>query len=89
MDFMQVCPGQQCIHGIKSDRFISDAIVQSADCSWCYQDDLYRPNYYQSLMEFREQTLQRLQKFVDQRFFKTMDYLTGQLLHLCLSCLGL
>lgn len=45
---------------------------------WVMQDDLYKPNYYQSLMDFREQTLQRLQKYVDQRFFKTMDYLKGQ-----------
>ena len=41
------------------------------------QDDLYKPNYYQGLMDFREQTLQRLQKYVDQRFFQTMDYLKG------------
>ncbi len=41
------------------------------------QDPIYRPNYYLSLMEFRELTLQRLQKFVDQRFFSTFDYLRG------------
>jgi hypothetical protein len=27
------------------------------------QDGLYRPDYYQSLMEFRAQTLERMQKF--------------------------
>jgi hypothetical protein len=43
------------------------------------QDDLYRPNYYQSLMEFRSQTLQRLQAFAEQRFFKTEDYLKSVL----------
>jgi acyl-CoA oxidase len=41
------------------------------------QDDLYRPNHYQSLMEFRAQTLERLKKFANQRFFKTEDYLKG------------
>lgn len=41
------------------------------------QDDLFKPNYYQSLMEFRAQTLQRLQKFAAQRFFRTQDYLDG------------
>lgn len=41
------------------------------------QDDLYRPNYYQSLMEFRAQTLARLEKYAAQRFFKTEDYLAS------------
>jgi hypothetical protein len=36
---------------------------------------LYKPNFYQSLMEFRSQTLQRLQAFAEQGFFKTEDYL--------------
>jgi hypothetical protein len=44
-----------------------------------FQDELYRPNYYQSLMEFRAQTLERLKKFAAQRFFRTHDYLTGAL----------
>ncbi len=43
-----------------------------------WQDDIYRPNYYQSLMEFREQTLQRLQKFVAQKFFSVRDYVNGE-----------
>jgi hypothetical protein len=41
------------------------------------QDDLYRPNHYISLMEFRELTLKRLQKFVGQRFFSVRDYLAS------------
>lgn len=39
------------------------------------KDPLYKPDYYLSLLEFREQTLQRLKKFVDQKFFSTRDYL--------------
>ena len=41
------------------------------------QDDLYRQNFYLNLMEFRELTLQRLKKFVDQHFFSVQDYLQG------------
>ena len=41
------------------------------------QDDLYRADYYQSLMEFREQTYQRLKKYSKQQFFKTEHYLQG------------
>ena len=41
------------------------------------QDDLYQPNHYLSLMEFREQTLQRLKKFCEQRFFSVADYTKG------------
>jgi acyl-CoA oxidase len=40
------------------------------------QNPIYRPNYYLSLMEFRELTLQRLKAFCDQRFFCTKHYLT-------------
>ena len=42
------------------------------------QDPIYRPNYYLSLMEFRDLTLRRLQKYVDQQFFSTFDYLRGE-----------
>jgi hypothetical protein len=45
------------------------------------QDDIYRQNFYLSLMEFRELTLQRLKKFVDQRFFSVFDYLEGPRQH--------
>lgn len=55
-------------------------LAQSTSSCCCHlQDDLYKPNYYQALMDFREQTLQRLQKFVDQHFFQTMDYLKSKL----------
>ena len=40
------------------------------------QDPIYRPNYYLSLMEFRELTLQRLIRFCEQQFFCTKHYLT-------------
>lgn len=43
----------------------------------CLQDDIYQPNFYLSLLEFRELTLQRLKKFTDQRFFSTADYIRG------------
>jgi hypothetical protein len=33
------------------------------------------------MMEFREQTLVRLQRFLQQRFFSIRDYLTGA--HVC------
>ncbi|GAX74251.1 hypothetical protein CEUSTIGMA_g1700.t1 [Chlamydomonas eustigma] len=38
------------------------------------EDPLYRQNHYLGLMEFREQTLQRLQKFTQQHFFSVRDY---------------
>ena len=44
------------------------------------QEPIYQPNHYLSLMEFREQTLQRLKKFTEQRFFSSRDYLRGDLL---------
>ena len=43
------------------------------------QDDLYKPDYYLSLPDFREVTLQRLKKFCEQRFFSTADYTRGAL----------
>ncbi|KAK9909468.1 hypothetical protein WJX75_002711 [Coccomyxa subellipsoidea] len=43
------------------------------------KDPIYRPNYYLSLMEFRDLTLRRLQKYVDQQFFSTFDYLRDPL----------
>ncbi|KAG2451240.1 hypothetical protein HYH02_003847 [Chlamydomonas schloesseri] len=50
------------------NRQLRDAIFEFL------KDDLYRPNLYQGLMDFREQTLQRLKKFVGQRFFSVRDY---------------
>lgn len=46
------------------------------------QDDIFKPNHYLSLMEFRQLTLERLQKFVAQQFFVTKDYLDGAIEHL-------
>jgi hypothetical protein len=56
-----------------------------------WQDPLYKYNGYLSLLEFREQTLQRLKKFVDQRFFSVRDYLDSrfgspQTVHCYLRC---
>ena len=41
------------------------------------QEELYKPNYYLSMYEFRDLTLRRLQLFVSQRFFSVFDYLHG------------
>ncbi len=41
----------------------------------CLQDDLFKPNFYLSLMEFRELTLRRLQAFSARGFFSVADYL--------------
>ncbi len=42
------------------------------------QDDIYKADYYLSLLDFRELTLQRLKHFVDQKFFSVFDYLQGE-----------
>ena len=42
------------------------------------QDDIYKPDYYSSLLDFRELTLQRLKHFVKQKFFSVFDYLQGK-----------
>ena len=42
------------------------------------QDEIYKPNHYLSLMEFRQLTLERFQKFVAQQYFITKDYLDGE-----------
>ena len=39
---------------------------------------MYKANYYLNVMEFRQQTLERLQKFVDRRFFVTKDYIDSE-----------
>ena len=39
------------------------------------QDDLFKPNFYLSLMEFRDLTLRRLQAFSARGFFSVADYL--------------
>ena len=38
---------------------------------------MYQPNYHVSLEDFRDLTMDRLSKFTDQRFFRTIDYLEG------------
>jgi hypothetical protein len=47
------------------------------------QEDIFKPNHYLSLMEFRELTLQRLKRFVTADFngrrFDVRDYLNGRL----------
>lgn len=48
-------------------------------CGIASQDDIYKPEYYCSLMEFRDLTLKRLQKYVQQRFFSVEDYLRGNI----------
>ena len=42
------------------------------------QDDIFKPNHYLSLLEFRQLTLERLQKFVTQQYFITKDYIDGR-----------
>ena len=54
---------------------VTEALNPNTDCM--VQDDLYKPDYYLSLLDFREQTLQRLKKFCEQRFFSTADYTKG------------
>ena len=41
------------------------------------QDDLYKPDYYMPLLEFREVTLKRLQRFADERFFSVGHHSTA------------
>lgn len=41
------------------------------------KNDLYKPNYYLSLMEMREITLQRLKALVAQKFFSVRDYISN------------
>jgi hypothetical protein len=46
------------------------------------QEDIFRPNHYLSLMEFRELTLQRLKRFTTADFngrrFDVRDYMNGE-----------
>lgn len=42
------------------------------------QGDIFKPNHYLSLLEFRQLTLERLQKFVAQQYFITKDYIDGK-----------
>lgn len=55
-------------------------LISRTYCGIASQDDIYKPEYYCSLMEFRDLTLKRLQKYVQQRFFSVEDYLRGNTL---------
>ena len=46
---------------------------------FCAQDDLFKPNFYLSLMEFRALNLARLQAFARQRFMSVADYMADPL----------
>jgi acyl-CoA oxidase len=43
------------------------------------QDDLFKANFYLSLMEFRDLTLRRLQAFSARGFFSVADYIRDPL----------
>ena len=61
--------------------FLSQTIsgsLYSASAYTAMQDDIYKPDYYLSLLDFRELTLQRLKHFVNQKFFSVSDYLQGE-----------
>ncbi|EFJ48478.1 hypothetical protein VOLCADRAFT_104659 [Volvox carteri f. nagariensis] len=65
---LAVCPKEMKDFLVHDNKELREAIYEFL------KDDLYRPNHYQGLMEFREQTLQRLKKFVAQKFFSVRDY---------------
>ncbi|DBB08163.1 TPA: hypothetical protein ACH3X3_008350 [Trebouxia sp. C0006] len=53
------------------------------------KDDIFKPNHYLSLLEFRQLTLERLQKFVAQQYFITKDYIDDPLkFQACLATIG-
>jgi len=66
---MAVCPKQLAAFLVHDNNELRERIYEFL------KDDMYRPRYYLSLMEFRELTLQRLLKFVGQKFFSVRDYL--------------
>lgn len=81
LEFLKVRDQDSC-NSIRAD-FICDfaAIdIYTIDLSayTALQDPVYKPNHYLSLMEFRQQTLERLQKFVAQRYFITKDYIDSK-----------
>ncbi|GIL55049.1 hypothetical protein Vafri_10685 [Volvox africanus] len=65
---LAVCPKEMRNFLVHDNKELRDAIFEFL------KDDIYRPNNYQGLMDFREQTLQRLKKFVAQKFFSVRDY---------------
>jgi acyl-CoA oxidase len=58
----QICPKQLAGILIHDNEELRNAVYE------LLKDDLFQPNYYQSMMEFRELTLQRLQRFVNTDF---------------------
>ncbi|KAI8465897.1 MAG: hypothetical protein J3K34DRAFT_473059 [Monoraphidium minutum] len=71
MDLTGVCPEKLGAYLCHDNPELRRAIFEFL------KDPLYRPDLYLSMMEFREQTLVRLQKFLQQRFFSIRDYLSG------------
>ncbi len=61
------------------NRLSTPAAPSAYRSPFAMQDDIYKADYYLSLMDFRELTLQRLKHFVDQHFFSVKDYLQGKL----------
>eukprot|EP00798_Chlamydomonas_sp_ICE-L_P021823 gene21823-28849_t len=49
--------------------------LREAICQFLAREPIYKPDYYLSVMEQREQTMQRLIKFVEQKFFSVTDYM--------------
>jgi hypothetical protein len=84
LDWLRVCPGLGT-PGWESAVLLS--ICVETPCATLHelklghhlilQDDLYRADYYQPLMQFRDQTYQRLKKYAAQKFFMTHHYLSG------------
>lgn len=66
---LSFCPRSLNAYFVHDNHALREAIYQFL------KDDIYKYNGYLSLMEFREVTLQRLKKFVAQRFFSVRDYL--------------
>ena len=83
MDFLKVsnlCVGKRCLLSpprAMANLWCDTRSLRGQRLGLGLQDDLYKPNHYLSLMEFREQTLQRLKKFCEQRFFSVADYTQG------------
>eukprot|EP00878_Enallax_costatus_P012127 GHUV01012661.1.p1 GENE.GHUV01012661.1~~GHUV01012661.1.p1 ORF type:complete len:588 (+),score=146.06 GHUV01012661.1:142-1905(+) len=69
----QICPKQLADVLVHDNPDVRNAVFEML------KEDLFKPNYYQSMMDFREQTLQRLKRFVSTDFcgrkFDVRDYL--------------
>eukprot|EP00775_Hariotina_reticulata_P009658 gene9658-9818_t len=76
-DLAAVCPVQLENVLLHDNRELRAAVFDFL------KDDIFKPNQYLSLLEFRELTLQRLKKFVaakfpDGRGFDVRDYLNSK-----------